>query len=111
MAHSDGKLVSNANPAQAGEILTLYATGLGPTTPLVDLGQPFPQGSAYPANAPVEVLVNGESAEVLYAGGFAGAVDAYQVNFRMPAAPGSGTAGLQLTAAWIPGSEFRVAVK
>jgi len=111
VAHSDGKLVSSANPTQAGELLTLYGTGLGPTTPLVDFGQPFPQGSAYPANAPVEVLVNGQPAEVLYAGGFAGAVDAYQINFRMPSALGSGSSSLQLTAAWIPGSEVRVAVK
>jgi hypothetical protein len=57
VAHGDGKLVSSANPAQASEVLTLYATGLGPTTPLVDFGQPFPQGTAYPANAPIEVLV------------------------------------------------------
>lgn len=111
VTHIDGKLVSVANPAEAGEILTLYATGLGPTTPLVEFGQPFPQGSAYPANSPVEVLVNGQSADILYAGGFAGAVDAYQVNFRMPPAIDSGIASLQLTAAWIPGSEIRVAVK
>jgi len=111
VTHGDGKLVSNANAAQAGEVLTLYATGLGPTTPLVDFGQPFPQGTAYPANAPVEVLVNGQPAEVLYAGGYAGAIDGYQINFRLPAGLNPGTASLQLTAAWIPGTEFKVATK
>lgn len=111
VAHSDGNLVSNANPAVAGEILTLYATGLGPTTPLVDLGLPFPQDATHLANAPVEVLVDGQSAEVLYAGGFADAVDGYQVNFRMPVGFGSGSAGLRLIAAWIPGSEVRVPAK
>jgi uncharacterized protein (TIGR03437 family) len=111
VAHGDGKLVSSANPAQASEVLTLYATGLGPTTPLVDFGQPFPQGTAYPANAPIEVLVNGQPAEVLYAGGYPGATDGYQINFRFPAGLNPGTASLQLTAAWIPGAEFKVATK
>ena len=42
VVHGDGKLVATSNPAQAGETLTLYARGLGPTTPSVSLGQPFP---------------------------------------------------------------------
>ena len=33
VVHGDGKLVSNTNPAQAGEVLTLYGTGLGPDHP------------------------------------------------------------------------------
>jgi uncharacterized protein (TIGR03437 family) len=111
VVHGDGKLVSSGNPAQAGEILSLYATGLGPTTPLVDFGQPFPANTAYPANAPIEVLVNGQTAEVLYAGGYPGAIDGYQVNFRLPAGLNPGNAGLQLTAAWIPGTEVRIPVK
>ena len=111
VVHADGKLVSNANPAQAGEILTLYATGLGPTTPSVGFGQPFPQGAVALANAPVEVLVNGKPSGVLYAGGYPGAVDGYQVNFRLPAPLSQGNAGLQLTAAWIPGPEISIATK
>lgn len=111
VTHADGKLVSSANPAGAGEILTLYATGLGPTTPFVDLGQPFPQGSAYAANSPADVLVNGQSSEVLYAGGYAGAVDGYQVNFRLPAGIPAGTASLQLTTAWVPGAAVAITTK
>jgi uncharacterized protein (TIGR03437 family) len=34
-------LITAANPARAGEILTLFAAGLGPTRPGVDAGQPF----------------------------------------------------------------------
>jgi hypothetical protein len=111
VTHLDGKLVSSANPATAGELLTLYATDLGPTTPFVEIGQAFPPGSAYPVNAPVEVKINGQSSEVLYAGGFAGAVDGYQVNFRAPAGVTAGTASLQLTAAWIPGIAVTIATK
>jgi hypothetical protein len=111
VTHLDGKLVSSANPAAAGELLTLYATDLGPTTPFVEIGQAFPQGSAYPVNAPVEIKINGQSSEVLYAGGFAGAVDGYQVNFRVPAGVTAGTASMQLTAAWIPGVAVTIATK
>ena len=109
--HLDGKLVSASNPAQAGETLTLYATGLGPTTPPVSFGQPFPQGAVSVVNALVEVLVNGKSSDVLYAGGYPGAIDSYQVNFRLPAALPSGTGGLQLTAAWIPGQQVAITIK
>ena len=109
--HIDGKFVSSANPAQAGETLTLYATGLGPTTPAVTFGQPFPQSAISAVNAPVEILVNGKSSEVLYAGGYPGAIDSYQVNFRLPAALAPGIGGLQLTAAWIPGQQVTIAIK
>ena len=111
VVHSDGKLVSNSNPAQAGETLTLYATGLGPTTPSVTFGQAFPQGAASVANAPIEVLINGKSSSVLYAGGYPGSIDGYQVNFRLPAALSPGNASLRLTAAWIPGPEITIATK
>jgi len=111
VTHADGKLVSTASPAQASEVLTLYATGLGPTTPFIDLGQAFPQGSAYTVNAPVDIKINGLSSEVLYAGGFAGSVDGYQVNFRVPAGIPVGTASLQVTAAWIPGVPVNIATK
>lgn len=109
--HQDGRVVSSANPAQAGEILTLYASGLGPTTPAVAIGKPFPSPGEARVNAPVEITVNGNTADVLYAGGAPGAVDGYQVNFQMPASLTAGTATLQLTSAWIPGTPVPLAVK
>ena len=36
----------SSKPAAAGEILSLFATGLGPTVPAVDPGQPFPSSPA-----------------------------------------------------------------
>jgi hypothetical protein len=101
----DGTLVTPAKPARAGEILTLYASGLGPTRPGVDPGQPFPAVPAQLVNSPVQVLVNGSPGDVLYAGGYPGAVDGYQVNFRVPPATTPGQAGLQLTSAWIVGRQ------
>jgi uncharacterized protein (TIGR03437 family) len=116
VTHADGSPVSISSPALAGEVLTLYATGLGPTTPAVAFGQPFSQDTVHAVNAPVEVALDGKPAVVLYAGGYPGAVDGYQVNFRLPdeinpASPASRTAGLRITAAWIRGSDVRIAIK
>jgi uncharacterized protein (TIGR03437 family) len=85
VTHSnDFTLVTASKPAAAGEILSIFATGLGPTNPGVDPGQPFPSSPAAAVNSPVDVTVNGKSAEVLAAVGYPGAVDGYQVNFRVP---------------------------
>jgi len=56
VTHSnDFSLVTAANPAKAGEKLSLFATGLGPTRPAVDLGKPFP------ASPPAVVTLAGGS--------------------------------------------------
>jgi uncharacterized protein (TIGR03437 family) len=108
---SNFELVTAANPARGGEILTLYATGLGPTTPAVPLGQPFPEAPLHLVNAPVDVTINGQPGEVLYSGGYPGAVDTYQVNFRAPSGIAAGTAVLRLTAAWISGFEVTIFIR
>jgi uncharacterized protein (TIGR03437 family) len=108
---SDFSLVSATKPAKAGEILSLFANGLGPTNPSVDFGQPFPAGTSRVVTSPIEVTVNGNSAEVLFAGGYPGAMDAYQVNFRVPPGTLSGTASLGLTAGFVAGSAVNIPVQ
>jgi hypothetical protein len=107
---SDFTVVTAAKPAAAGEILSLFAHGLGPTRPGVDPGQPFP--SSPPAViAPVDVKVNGVSAEVLAAVGLPRAVDGYQINFRVPADAASGVATVQVSAAWIAGTPVNISIR
>ncbi len=108
---SDFSPVTSSKPAAAGEILSLFATGLGPTVPAVDPGQPFPSSPAAIVNSPIEVKVNGNSAEVLGAVGFPGSVEGYQVNFRVPAGTAKGVATIQVTAAWIAGTAVGIAVQ
>jgi uncharacterized protein (TIGR03437 family) len=62
-------------------------------------------------NSPVEVKVNGNSAEVLGAVGYPGSADIYQVNFRVPSNTTKGPATIQVSAAWIGGSAVRIAVQ
>jgi hypothetical protein len=127
---SDFSLVTTAKPARPGEILSLFATGLGPTKPAcpstggtggtgggscsatpLQPGDPFPSNPLAVVNSPVAVMVNGQQAVVQYAGGYPGTTDSYQVNFVVPAGIATGTASLQVSAAWIAGSAVTIPVQ
>ena len=103
IAHADFSLVSTAKPATAGETLVLIATGLGPTRPAVEPGQPFPASPLLTVNSPVGVTINGTAANVLAAVGYPGATDGYQVNFQVPQGTAKGTVQVQVSAAWMAG--------
>ena len=108
---SDFTPVTASKPASAGEILSLFMTGLGPTRPGVDPGKPFPASPPAVVNSPVDVTVNGKSAEVTAAVGYPGSVDGYQVNFRVPTDTAKGTANIQVSAAWIAGSAVNIVIQ
>src|SRR5262249_40949072 len=108
---SDFSLVTAANPATSGEILSLFATGLGPTRPGADPGQPCSASPLQVVNSPVELTVNGAPGEVLYAGGYPGTTNTYQVNFRLPEGTAPGQATIALTAGFIPGPGVRIPTK
>jgi hypothetical protein len=103
--------VTTYSPARAGEILSLFATGLGPTRPGIDPGKLFPSNPTQAVNSPVEVTVDGKVADVLAAVGYPGSADGYQVNFRMPVDSSPGPAALKLSAAWIGGPEVQIPVR
>ena len=111
MHSSDSSLVTASTPAAAGEVLSLRATGLGPTRPGVDPGQPFPATPPAVVNSPVGVTVNGQPAEVLAAVGLPGAVDGYKVNFRVPPGTAKGMATVQVSAAWITGPSVTIGIQ
>jgi uncharacterized protein (TIGR03437 family) len=108
---TDASPVTSENPAKAGETLVLLAVGLGPTRPAVDPGERFPQSPRAVANSPIEVTVNGEPADVLYAIGHSGAAGVYQVSFTVPAGIGAGLASLRVAAAWIVGPDMQIAIQ
>ena len=112
VTHStDFSLVSASKPASAGEILSLFAAGLGPTRPGMLPDQPFPSSPLAVVNSPVEMTVNGKNAEVLGAVGYPGAVDRYQVNFRVPPDTAKGSSTIQVSAAWITGAPVSILVQ
>jgi hypothetical protein len=111
--HADFTPVTAGKPARKGETLIALCTGLGPTRPSVEPGQPFPliaQGVQV-VNSPVTVAVNGGSARVVSAFGWPGLVDAYRVDFQVPADATSGETSIQLVAAWIPGHAVNIPVR
>lgn len=81
----NGELITPASPAAPGEVLTLFATGEGATTPAGVDGKPAAAPLPLP-KLPVKVVVDGVDVEPLYAGGAPGLVaGVLQVNFVMPA--------------------------
>jgi len=108
---SDFSPVSASKPAAAGELLSLFATGLGPTRTSLTPGQPFPSSPLAVVNSPIDVTVNGKSAEVLAATGYPGSLDGYQVNFRVPPDAAKGAAAIQVSAAWITSAPVSIAVQ
>lgn len=112
IVHADDySQVTTTKPARAGELLIMLASGLGPTRPGVELGQVFTASPLQVTSSPIEVLVNGNPGEVLYAGGYPNTVDNYQVNIRIPSETIPGMAVLQLKAAWVAGAEVKIPVQ
>lgn len=82
----------DARACKPGDILTLYATGLGATATATPLGQVLP--GAFPIDNPsrVNITLGGQRASLLFAGmTFAGA---FQINFTVPPNIPSGDVGL-----------------
>ena len=108
---SDFTVVTATKPAAAGEVLSVFATGLGPTRPSVGSGQPFPSSPLVAVDSLVEVRVNGRSAVVLGSVGLPGAVDGYQVNFRLSGDTAKGVAAIELSAAGVAGPPVNIIVQ
>jgi uncharacterized protein (TIGR03437 family) len=89
MLNETGCCNSARNPAARGTIAVLYATGEGETTPPGIDGSisAYPRIADYPVpKLPVQVMVGGASAEIIYAGEAPHmAKGVLQVNFRVPA--------------------------
>ncbi len=96
----DGSLIGPSNPANPGDVLTLYTTGLGPLSlALVDgYGAPY-NPLAYTQDA-FRILVAGESCTLYFSGLAPGFVGLYQVNLRLPTDLPAGALDIQITSAF-----------
>jgi len=83
------RLVTPDNPARIGDVLQIFATGLGATDVAVQTGAAAPAFST--VRLPITATVGGAQATVVYQGLAPGFVGLYQVNVVVPegATPGS----------------------
>jgi uncharacterized protein (TIGR03437 family) len=85
--HLDGRLVTPGAPAKAGEVILLYAGGLGRTSPDTSTGRIASFAAPIQAVAQLQVLLNGKASppgSVSYAGLAPGFAGLYQINFVVP---------------------------
>jgi uncharacterized protein (TIGR03437 family) len=85
--HLNGSLISSTAPAMAGEIIVLYAAGLGRTSPDTTSGRIAPSAASIVAASQMQVLLNSKpcsAASVLYAGLAPGFAGLYQINLVLP---------------------------
>jgi uncharacterized protein (TIGR03437 family) len=101
VTHADGSLVTRTSPGTPGEVIVIYAYGLGKTNPAVPTGQPTPAPAPVAANPvyvqfdftpnagpkyPFQLIASTPPAATLpeFAGLTPGEVGLYQVNVRLP---------------------------
>jgi uncharacterized protein (TIGR03437 family) len=85
--HANGTLITSTAPAQAGEIIVLYATGLGRTVPDSNSGSIPTRAATILYASKMLMLLNGipqPQANIYYAGVTPGFAGLYQINFRLP---------------------------
>ena len=81
--HPDGSLINAANPAQPGDVLIIFLTGVGdvsnpPPTGATALGSPLSAANVLPS-----VTVGGAQAQVFFAGLTPGFVGLAQINIQL----------------------------
>jgi uncharacterized protein (TIGR03437 family) len=101
---ADPAVVSTGRPAKPGDVVLLYATGLGATNPAFPAGAildpsttaPLPTGTAF------SVTIGGTTlapSDVLYAGATPGSISGlYQINARIPASTPDGDVPISISA-------------
>jgi uncharacterized protein (TIGR03437 family) len=86
--HSNGSLITPVSPAQPGESIVVYSTGLGPTNPR-QLDGVIPKVPApIVLLSQLQILLDGQpldSSAIQYAGITPGTAGVYQINFTLPA--------------------------
>ncbi|MEX2302154.1 MAG: M36 family metallopeptidase [Bryobacterales bacterium] len=84
VVHADGAVVSPQNPARPGEVVVIYATGVGSLTNRPATGEGAPAEPFAISAVETDVMVGNLSANVLFAGLTPGYVGLLQINVQLP---------------------------
>jgi uncharacterized protein (TIGR03437 family) len=85
--HADGSVITASDPALAGEIVVLYAGGLGRTSPDVPSGYIVSVATSILYESELQILLNGDpcpASSIYYAGLAPGYAGLYQINLLLP---------------------------
>ena len=85
-------LAEPGTPANRGEVIIIYCSGLGPVSPAVIAGRPAPSSPLSGVTNPVTVTIGGQEAQVLFAGLAPTFSGLYQINVFVPANSATGDA-------------------
>ncbi len=102
--HSNGTVVSSAAPASSGEVVELFATGLGPVSNVPADGAAAPSGTLANDQIAPAVTIGGVNAQVNFAGLAPGFVGLYQINVTVPSGLPAGPAAVTISVGPLSGN-------
>lgn len=109
--NADFSLIRPDNPARAGDILVVYATGLGTPSVTLATGQLAPSVAPFAMKSGVTATINGQTASVIYALASPGLTGVDQVAVRLPAGVAAGNASLVLLAGGVSSNSVTIPVR
>jgi uncharacterized protein (TIGR03437 family) len=109
LKNSNFSLVSSTNPATPGEVILVYATGLGLTTPAITTGGLVP-GTTIANTSTVTASVGGRPAAVAYSIASPGFAGLYQVAITVPSGV-SGSVPVVLTQGAVQSNSVNINVQ
>ncbi len=100
--YSDGpQLLTRELPARPGDVVTIWATGLGPVS--------ADQGQAQSVDSHIEVWIGGQQAEVLFKGRSSCCVGLDQLNIRAPDGPDNCRVPVRVVAGGVTSNDVTIA--
>lgn len=82
--NDNGLLVTPSNPVHHNDVLVMYLTGMGATSPLVPAGIPSPTSPLAGTLTQPTITLGGTPVQVLYSGLAPGEFGVYQINIAIP---------------------------
>ena len=109
--NSDFSLVTAGNSVKAGDVIVIFSTGLGQTTPAAQTGTLLvPPSSGFNNTGTVTVTIGGQSAPVVYSIGSPGFAGLYQTAVTVPSGV-TGTVKVILNAGSVASNSVNLAVQ
>ena len=89
---ADGSLLTPTSPAHPGDVIVLYATGLGATSPPAEYGLLSNVAAKLVPDANLQILLDNvalDASAIAYAGAAPGNAGLYQINLMLPMSTGA----------------------